>query len=94
MNFAVLADHSVKIKESKKKNKYLDLAREIKKVIEYKGDGDTDYNWCTWNSCQRFGKGTERVKNQRINWDHTNYSIVVSQNTEESPRDLKRLAVI
>ena len=31
MNFAVLADHWVKQKESKKKDKNLDLARELKK---------------------------------------------------------------
>ena len=30
MNFAVPADHRIKLKESKKKNKYLDLARELK----------------------------------------------------------------
>ena len=30
-DFAVLADHWVKLKESEKKNKYLDLAREQKK---------------------------------------------------------------
>ena len=29
MNFAILADHRMKTKESKKKNKYLDLAREL-----------------------------------------------------------------
>ena len=32
MNFAVLADHRVKLKESEKKDKYLDLARELKKL--------------------------------------------------------------
>ena len=30
-NFAVLADQGVKFKESEKKNKYLDLARELKR---------------------------------------------------------------
>ena len=30
MDFAVTADHRVKLKESKKRNKYLDLARELK----------------------------------------------------------------
>ena len=32
MNFAVLADHKVKLIESKKRHKYLDLARELKKL--------------------------------------------------------------
>ena len=31
VDFAVLADHKVKLKESEKKDKYLDLARELKK---------------------------------------------------------------
>ena len=32
MDFAVLADHGVKLKESEKKDKYLDLTRELKKL--------------------------------------------------------------
>ena len=32
MDFAVLADHRVKIKESKNIDKYFDLARELKKL--------------------------------------------------------------
>ena len=31
MDFAVPADHRIKLKECEKKNKYLDLARELKK---------------------------------------------------------------
>ena len=36
MNFAVPADHRVKLKESEKKDKYLDLARELKKQKDTK----------------------------------------------------------
>ena len=32
MDIAVLADHRVKLKESEKKDKYLDLARELQKL--------------------------------------------------------------
>ena len=32
MDFAVPADHEVKLKESEKKDKYLDLPRELKKL--------------------------------------------------------------
>ena len=32
MDFAVSADYRVKLKESEKKDKYLDLARELKKL--------------------------------------------------------------
>ena len=35
-NFAVLADHRVKIKENKRKDKYLDLAREVNKLLSMK----------------------------------------------------------
>ena len=36
MEFAVLADHRIKLKESEKKDKYLDLARELKKLWDLK----------------------------------------------------------
>ena len=36
MNFAVLADHRVKFKESEKKDKYLDLDRDLKKLWNMK----------------------------------------------------------
>ena len=36
VDFAVLADHWVKLKESEKKDKYLDLARELKKLWNMK----------------------------------------------------------
>ena len=32
MDFAVLADHRIKLKESENRDKYLDLARELKKL--------------------------------------------------------------
>ena len=34
MNFAILEDHKVKVKVGKKIKKYLDLAREQKKIVE------------------------------------------------------------
>ena len=36
VEFAVSADHRVKLKECEKRNKYLDLARELKKTVEHK----------------------------------------------------------
>ena len=36
MYFAVPADHIVKLKESEKRDKYLDLARELKKLRNMK----------------------------------------------------------
>ena len=36
MDFAVPADHRIKLKECEKKNKFLDLARELKKLWNMK----------------------------------------------------------
>ncbi len=46
VDFAVPADHRIKLKECEKKNKYLDLARELKKTIEHEGDNYTNHDWC------------------------------------------------
>ena len=90
MNFAVSADHKVKLKESEKKNKYLDLAREWKNL---------------WNmnvaiipivicAHQRIIRGTSGLGNKRKIGDHPNYCIIdIGQNTEKSPGDLMRIAV-
>ena len=53
MNFAVSAGHTVKTKENEKRNKYLDLTRELKKTMEYGSNGDTTCNWCTRNGPQK-----------------------------------------
>ena len=40
---AIPADHRVKLKEGEKRDKYLDLARELKKTKEFEsGDGPND----------------------------------------------------
>ena len=36
VDFAVLADNGIKLKESEKKDKYLDVARELKKLLNMK----------------------------------------------------------
>ena len=62
--------------------------------MRHEGVCDTNYNWCTQNSSQRFVKGTGRFRNWRTSGDHPNYSIVeVGQNTEKSPGDFRRHAV-
>ena len=43
-HFAVSADHRVKLKESEKRDKYFDLAREVKKTIEHESEGYTNCN--------------------------------------------------
>ena len=65
MDFAVRVDHKGKINENKNKDKYMSLARELKKAMEHEGDGDTKCNQCTWNSLHMVGKEAERVGNQK-----------------------------
>ena len=50
MDFAVLVDHRIKLKECEKKDKYLDLARELKKTVEHEGDNYTNCDWSFWYS--------------------------------------------
>ena len=89
MNFAVPADHRIKLKESEKKDKYLDLAWELKKTVEHEIDDLTNCKWCSWYSHQRIGTRTEGFGN-----NYLNYSIIeIGQNSEKSPEDLRRLAV-
>ena len=66
------------MKEIEKIDKYLDLARELKKLFRTV----PKRQW------------TGGIKNSRKNQDHPNYSIVeISLNIEKSPGDLRRLAV-
>ena len=81
--------------ENEKRDKYLDLARELKKTVERESDGDTNYNWCSWYRYERIDTETEGFGNMRTSGDHPEYSIVeIGQNTEKSLGDLRKLAVI
>ena len=94
VDFAVTADHRVKLKESEKKGKYLDLARELKKTMEHEGDADTNFDWCDRYNHQRIDKGMGGLGNERTNVDHPNINIIkIDQNTKNSPGDLRRLAI-
>ena len=90
VDFEVPADHRIKLKECEKRDKYLNLARELKKL---------------WNMTVTiipivigaFGtvtKGLLKGLEDLEVGDHPNSSIIEnSQNTEKIPRDLRRLAV-
>ena len=94
MDFAVPADHRVKSKEIEKKDKYLILARELKKPMKHESDGDAFCNQCVRYSYQRIATGTGGLGNKRTNRDNLNYSIIIiCKNTEKSPGDLGRLVV-
>ena len=74
VNFAALADHWVKTKENEKRDKYLDLTRELKKkAIEHKGDCYTNCNLCAYNDPWRFDKRAGRVGNRKMSREHPNY---------------------
>ena len=69
VDFAVPADNRGKMKESKKINKYLDLARELKKLGNMKVTMIPIV-------VGMLGKETWRIGNQKKNWRHTDHSTV------------------
>ena len=93
MDLAVPADHRIKLKESEKKDKYHNCARELKKK-DHEGDDYTNRDRYFWYSHQRIIKGTKGLGNKKTCVDHLKYNIIENgQNTENSPGNLRRLAV-
>ena len=77
-----------------KQDKYLNLARELKKTLEHESDVYTNCNWCSWYSHQRINKGTRGLGNKRTRGNHPNYCIIeIGQNIKKSPGDVRRLTV-
>ena len=95
VDFADPADHGVKLKESEKKDKYLELARELKKkTMEHESDGVTNCNCYSLYSHQMIGTRTSWLGNKKMNRDNSNYSIIdFAENNEKSPGNLRRLVV-
>ena len=48
VDFAFPADDRIKLKECEKRDKYFDLARELKKTMKHYGDNYTNCDWCFW----------------------------------------------
>ena len=93
MNFAVLADHRINLKESEKKDKHLDLAREMKELWNKKVTIIAIVIGTFGTVTKGLIKGLENIE-IRTSGDHPNYYIIENdQNTEKSPGDLRRLAV-
>ena len=93
MDFAVLANHILKLKERENWDKYLDLAKEQKKAAEPESN-ITSSNWCARYSQQMIDKWTGGLRNKRTSGDHPNYNIVdIGQNAKKSPGDVRRLAI-
>ena len=94
MDFAAPADHRIKLKESKKKDKYLDFVRDLKELWNIKSYVYTNCNWSSWYSHRRINNGTGGRGNKRTSEDHPNYcNIEIGQNTEKCHGGLRRLAV-
>ena len=94
MDFAILRDYRVQTKESENVDKYLELARELKKNVDRAGDDDTYCSWYTWNGPHKSEKESGTDGDQRKNLENPDYGITeIGQNTEKSPGDLKRYAV-
>ena len=94
MDSAIPADHWVKLKESERKDKSLDLSKELKKIVEHESDGNTNCNWCFWYSNQRIGTKIGELGNKWASGHYPNFSIIkIGQNAEKSPGDLRRLVV-
>ena len=87
------AAQRVKLK-GKKKDKYLDLARELKKLWNMKVTVILIVVGNTWSDPQRIDTRTGGLGNKRTSRDHPKDSITkIGLNTEKSPRDFRRLAV-
>ena len=85
-----LQDHWVKLKGSEKKDKYLNLTREWKKLWNMKMTIILIIIGALGTVTKRLTKGLEVLEIG----DHPNYCIIeISQNTEKSPGDLRRLTV-
>ena len=90
VDFEVLIDHWVKLKESKTKDKYLDLAREMKKTMKHESDRDTNCSWWTFSTITKEllqGQEDLEIRGQG-GTIQTTALLRSARNTEKSPGDL------
>ena len=59
VDFVIPQNIKTKIKESEKRDKYLDLARELKKSERNQSNGDTNRSWCSWGVSKGLEKSQE-----------------------------------
>ena len=89
-DFAVPADHRINLKESEKRDKYLDLARELKKLWNMK----VTIVPIVIGALSTVIKGPWGLETWRTGRYYPNDSIAEDgQNTKTSPGDLRRLAI-
>ena len=90
------ADHRIKLKECEKKAKYLDFARELKKLWNMQVTMIPIVIGAFGKVTKGLLKGLEDLEvGERVEIIQTTnyYNIKNGQNTEKSPGDLRRLAV-
>ena len=46
VDFVVPANHRIILKESEKKDKYINLAREFEKAVEHESNDCANFDWC------------------------------------------------
>ena len=91
--FCCLAVHRLKVKKVNRRFTTWTLLGNWKTVKD-ESNGYTNCRWCSRYGHQKIGTRTGGLGNKRTSGDSLNYSIVeIGQNTEKSPRDLRRLAV-
>ena len=91
VDLAVPADHRVKMKDREKKDKYLDLARELKKLWNMNVTVISIVIGALGTITKRLVKGLEELEiSGRV---ETIQTAEIGQNTEKSPGDLRRLDV-
>ena len=56
------SDSSEEKQKSETRDKYLHLARELRKLCNTKVDSDTNCNWCTWNGSKSLERGLEGLE--------------------------------
>ena len=85
---------TVKMKESEKIDKYLDLARELESLLNMKLTEIPIVVGALWTGPKSLRKEIGGIRDQRVYCDITNHSIIkICKNTQESPGDLRKLIV-
>ena len=93
MDFVILSDHKVKLKEKETRDKYLELARKLKKKT-MKVTVMPIVIGASGTVPQMIVTRTRGLGNKRTSGDHPNNSIIeIGHNTEKSSGDSRRLAV-
>ena len=90
VDFIVQADEKIRLKESKKRNKYIDLVKKPKKLWGMKVSM-ISVVIRAFSSHQRIDTGTWGLGNKRTSGYYPNYHIIkIGQNNENIPGDLRR----